>query len=397
MIRAIRIRLYPTPDQKKYLAGLFGAVRFCFNKALYLKTHFYKVKGVNLHPIHDLKKLIAIAKNTKKYAWLAEYDCMALQESVRNLNKAYSRFFKKEAGYPRFKSRRGEQSSYHCTGVSAGDDFVKVPKMKKIKAVVHRRIEGKVKSITLSMDACGDYWASVLYEDGLPEAVPATCVRQSKTVGVDEVGFLHDLLGGRADGVVHLDVELRVAEQGAHGREEAFGLLGVVVLDRERFEARDHALRHGMLREEDRDLRSGAEQVGAGGQEFNGAQAVFGAVDGNENVHKFTSSALFASSADRRQAGPERGTSCEYHACFFCFCLNNLATEVGGFRYSRGFSPRGCPRFAVTPTTKSLLTQPLYGKGRNPPPSEPPELALGDPFSGLNDYDTGVKPGCYSG
>ena len=37
MIRAIRIRLYPTPDQKKYLAGLFGAVRFCFNKALYLK------------------------------------------------------------------------------------------------------------------------------------------------------------------------------------------------------------------------------------------------------------------------------------------------------------------------------------------------------------------------
>ncbi|EKB31416.1 hypothetical protein HMPREF9465_01027 [Sutterella wadsworthensis 2_1_59BFAA] len=77
--------------------------------------------------------------------------------------------------------------------------------------------------------------------------------------------------------------------------------------------------------------------------------------------------------------------------------LNNLTTEVGGFRYSRGFSPRGCPRCAVTPTTKSLLTQPLYGKGRNPPPSEPPELALGDPFSGLNDYDTGVKPGCYSG
>ena len=87
----------------------------------------------------------------------------------------------------------------------------------------------------------------------------------------------------------------------------------------------------------------------------------------------------------------------EFSAAQIAAQLNNLATEVGGFRYSRGFSPRGCPRFAVTPTTKSLLTQPLYGKGRNPPPSEPPELALGDPFSGLNDYDTGVKPGCYSG
>ena len=36
MIRAIRFRIYPTSDQKKYLAGLFGAVRFCYNKALYL-------------------------------------------------------------------------------------------------------------------------------------------------------------------------------------------------------------------------------------------------------------------------------------------------------------------------------------------------------------------------
>ena len=174
-----------TIEDTDSLAGLFGAVRFCYNKALYLKTHFYKVKGVNLHPIHDLKKLIAVAKKAKKYAWLSEYDAIALQESVRNLDKGFRRFFKKEAGYPRFKSRRGEQSSYHCTGVSAGDDFVKVPKMKKIKAVMHRKIEGKVKSITLSMDACGDYWASVLYEDGLPEAVPATCVRQTKTVGVD--------------------------------------------------------------------------------------------------------------------------------------------------------------------------------------------------------------------
>ena len=77
--------------------------------------------------------------------------------------------------------------------------------------------------------------------------------------------------------------------------------------------------------------------------------------------------------------------------------LNNLTPKGGGFRYSRGFSPRGCPRFAVTSTTKSFLTQPLYGEGRNPSPSEPPELALSDPFSGLNDYDTGVKPGCYSG
>ena len=113
MIRAIRIRLYPTPDQKKYLP-VFSVPCGSATTRRCISRRILQVKGVNLHPIHDLKKLIAIAKNTKKYAWLAEYDCMALQESVRNLNKTYSRFFKKEAGYPRFKSRRGEQSSYHA-------------------------------------------------------------------------------------------------------------------------------------------------------------------------------------------------------------------------------------------------------------------------------------------
>ena len=79
------------------------------------------------------------------------------------------------------------------------------------------------------------------------------------------------------------------------------------------------------------------------------------------------------------------------------FFLNNSPLKREGFDLAEAFLLGGSPRFAVTSTTKSFLTQPLYGEGRNPPPSEPPELALSDPFSGLNDYDTGVKPGCYSG
>ena len=77
--------------------------------------------------------------------------------------------------------------------------------------------------------------------------------------------------------------------------------------------------------------------------------------------------------------------------------LNNSPLKREGFDLAEAFLLGGSPRFAVTSTTKSFLTQSLYGEGRNPPPSEPPELALSDPFSGLNDYDTGVKPGCYSG
>lgn len=90
-------------------------MRFCYNKGLELKKHYYKVKGVNIHPIHDLKKLLPIAKKSHKYAWLVNYDSMALQESLRHLNTSFDKFYKKEAGFPRFKSRWGDQSSYHCT------------------------------------------------------------------------------------------------------------------------------------------------------------------------------------------------------------------------------------------------------------------------------------------
>lgn len=185
MKKAAVFRLYPTADQKHYLAGLFGAVRFCYNKGLELKKHYYKVKGVNLHPIHDLKKLLPIAKKSQKYAWLANYDSMALQESLRHLSTSFDKFYKKEAGFPRFKSRWGDQSSYHCTCVSVGEGYVKVPKMKPIKAVIHRKIDGKVKSITLSKDCCGDYWASVLYENDEAEAAPETVVHESQIQGLD--------------------------------------------------------------------------------------------------------------------------------------------------------------------------------------------------------------------
>lgn len=185
MIRAIQCRLYPTKEQQAFLRGQFGAVRFVYNKALAIKTHCYRVHGVNLSPIHDLKKLLPVAKKSRKYSWLAQYDSTALQESLRHLDKAFSGFFKKLTGFPQFKSRRGEQSSYHCSCLSVGEHWIKVPKMSRIKAVIHRPIEGKVKSITLRLDRCGDYWASILYDDGNPEPEPLKAVSESKTLACD--------------------------------------------------------------------------------------------------------------------------------------------------------------------------------------------------------------------
>lgn len=70
MLRATKIRIYPTPEQAAFLNAQFGAVRFAYNKALHIKKHAYQRHGVNLSPRNDLKPLLSVAKKSRKYAWL---------------------------------------------------------------------------------------------------------------------------------------------------------------------------------------------------------------------------------------------------------------------------------------------------------------------------------------
>lgn len=158
------IRLYPTPEQAKYLDAQFGAVRFAYNKALYIKKHAYHHHGVNLSPKKGLKPLLSIAKKSRKYAWLKDYDSIALQQSVIHLDIAFNNFFnpKLKARFPTFKRKNGQQSSYHCVGVKVLDGVIKIPKISPVEARIHREIKGEVKSITLTRSATGKYFASVL-------------------------------------------------------------------------------------------------------------------------------------------------------------------------------------------------------------------------------------------
>ncbi|HIC1790684.1 TPA: RNA-guided endonuclease InsQ/TnpB family protein [Escherichia coli] len=193
MLRATKVRIYPTTEQAEYLNAQFGAVRFVYNKALHIKKHAYNRHGVNLQPVRDIKPLLAVAKKSRKYAWLGQYDSIALQEAVRNLNKAFAHFFNKKskARFPTFKRKNGWQSSYHCTGITVLDDAIKIPKLDSpIKARIHRVISGKVKSITISRSASGKYHASILCDDALPAPERPTHPEEERITGLD-VGLEH--------------------------------------------------------------------------------------------------------------------------------------------------------------------------------------------------------------
>ena len=167
MLRATKVRIYPTSEQAEYLNAQFGAVRFAYNKALHTKKQAYQRHGVNLNPRKDLKPLLTVAKTSRRYGWLKEYDSIALQQAVIHLDVAFSNFFnpKLKARFPTFKRKHGKQSSYHCVGGKVLDGTVKIPKISAIKARLHREITGTLKSMTLSRSATGKYYASLLCDD----------------------------------------------------------------------------------------------------------------------------------------------------------------------------------------------------------------------------------------
>jgi putative transposase len=186
-LRATKVRIYPDADQVPLLERQFGAVRFVYNKALHAKIHFYRTKGVSLHPVYDLKKLLAPARKSRRYALLKDFDSMALQQACINLNRAFQNFFEGRSKFPKFKRKHGHQSSYHCTGrMDFGEDWVTVPKVPgQIKAKIHRAIAGKVKSITLSRSPTGKYHASILAEDGEVAKPAPDIVRDDEVRGLD--------------------------------------------------------------------------------------------------------------------------------------------------------------------------------------------------------------------
>ena len=191
MKRATKVRIYPTDEQAAFLNAQFGAVRFAYNKALHISRHMYQRHCVSPKPTRDIKPLLAAAKKSRRYSWLKEYDSLALQQAVINLDRAFANFFQKRAKFPTFKSKHGRQSSYHPNG-KVLTDAIQLPKLKPVRASLHREIVGKVSSITITRNATGKYYASILADDGQEAAAKPICI--TAVTGYD-LGLSHYLIG----------------------------------------------------------------------------------------------------------------------------------------------------------------------------------------------------------
>ena len=165
--RAIKYRVYPTTEQSVMFAKTFGCCRKVYNLMLSDKIESYKSTG----------KFVTVtpAKYKKDYLYLKEVDSLALANVQLNLQSAFKNHFsksrKKNNGFPKFKSAKHSRKSYTTnnqkgTVAIIDNQYIKLPKIGKVKAVIHRIPDDSwtIKSATISQESDGKYYISVLFE-----------------------------------------------------------------------------------------------------------------------------------------------------------------------------------------------------------------------------------------
>ena len=186
MNSAIKYRLYPTFEQKIMFAKTFGCCRKVYNLMLAEKIESYKTTG----------KFVAVtpAKYKNDFPYLKEVDSLALANVQLNLQSAFKNHFdknrRKKTGFPKFKSAKHSRKSYttnnqNGTVAIIDNRYIRLPKIGKIKAVIHR-VPGtnwKLKSATVSCDSDGKYYVSVLFE--YENSASTYVVDENNAIGMD--------------------------------------------------------------------------------------------------------------------------------------------------------------------------------------------------------------------
>lgn len=208
--RAIKYRIYPTAEQAVFFAKTFGCCRKVYNLMLSDKIESYNTTG----------KFVSVtpAKYKKDYPFLKEVDSLALANVQMNLQTAFANCFDKRRklrnGFPKYKSSKHSRKSYttNCQypkssnklkrpTIRLEDNKIILPKAGAVKVKLHRQPESDwiLKSVTISQDSDGKFYASVLFEydmDVIPVSKTGT-----KAVGLDykSDGLYVDSNGIKAD------------------------------------------------------------------------------------------------------------------------------------------------------------------------------------------------------
>ncbi|WGL98892.1 transposase [Arsenophonus sp. aPb] len=163
-LQAFKFQLRPNGQQEREMRRFAGAYRFVFNRALKLQNENHEA-GNKYIPYTKMASWLIEWKSDIETQWLKEAPSQPLQQSLKDLERAYKNFFQKRAAFPRFKKRGQNDAFRYPQGVKLEQKNSRVflPKLGWICYRHSREVVGTVKNVTISQ-SCGKWYASIQTE-----------------------------------------------------------------------------------------------------------------------------------------------------------------------------------------------------------------------------------------
>lgn len=165
MNKSFKVRIYPNEEQKLLLEKTFGANRFIYNYFLNLKTKLYEFYEINLSYNNSSKVLTELKKQK---TWLKQVDCVSLQQTLKDLDIAYQRFFTNKSKYPNFKKKQDKNSYRTNRNIKINNRYITIPKVGMLRYRDKYKLEecniSKIYNVTISKTPNGNYYASISAE-----------------------------------------------------------------------------------------------------------------------------------------------------------------------------------------------------------------------------------------
>lgn len=192
MKKGYKYRLYPNKLQREVFQRHFDGVRYIYNKCL-----DFCQKGKKENGKYYTKKQAQdyLLKLKKQEDWLYKVNSQSLQIAIRDLYNAFANIKKIKAGYPNYKSKKTYHPSFSMSQnckINQENGYITIPKPEKqtdnignIKAKIHRKFEGTIRTCTISLSRSGKYYVSATIDDGKPEEESNVSLDKENTVGLD--------------------------------------------------------------------------------------------------------------------------------------------------------------------------------------------------------------------
>ncbi len=183
LLQAFKYELMPTGEQQRQMRRFAGSCRFVFNRALALQKERYE-QGEKKLGYAGLCKLLTEWRNGPETPWLADAPVHPLQQTLKDLERAYANFFAKRADFPRFK-KKGQSDSFRYPDpkqikLDQGNSRIFLPKLGWLRYRNSRKVLGEVKNVTVSQ-SCGKWFVSIQTEREIQAPVP----KATSAVGID--------------------------------------------------------------------------------------------------------------------------------------------------------------------------------------------------------------------